>query len=60
MGYCIMVENVYLCHTNKQTKNRYEKDTIPYLVINSFRWWFIHHFVWFKKYVRYYTTDVPS
>lgn len=55
-----MVENVYLCHTNKQTKSRYEKDSIPYVIINPLRRWIIHHIVWFKKYVGHHITDVPS
>ena len=55
-----MVENVYLCHTNKQTKNRYEKDSISYVIINPLRRWIIHHIVWFKKYVGHHITNVPS
>jgi len=55
-----MVENVYLCHTNKQTNYSYEKDPIPFIIIDIVRWWIIHHFLRIEKYVRHFSTDVSS
>ena len=45
----------------KQTnKYSYEKDSIPFIIIDIISGWIIHHFLRIEKYVRHYTPDVSS